>query len=384
MDPKGSHKSALGSRVRSEYATGAVLLMLFLAIGLAVPAYGATSYDCPLIARANRLVGGTGPALSSLRAASAHGNRTAQVLVSLYYGYRYQNLGRMIPQSKVQEILHWIHTAARGGNPLSVYVYGAELISIGKARANPALIRHGKHLIRVSIPRLIKGTHAPCAALYQFALATAYNQGVVAPKNLRQSFLWARRSAHRGSSMGAALLGQYYIFWQQWIYRYNQTWNTPFSCEKGMRWLRTSLGEGNPSAGVTLGKLYMAHGCGAHSPRKGVALFRMAAEHHVPVAYYYLGLCYDSGIGVQRNPLKGFLRLVRAALDGVKGAASSTATFTVFVPFVIESAYRTGHGLGAARQDMRALKTAAREGFKPAEQALKRLRSCARRSNEPV
>ena len=362
MDDTESHKSALGSQAGSGYAAGAVLL-ISLVMGLAFPAYGAVSHDCRLVAQANHLVGGKAPPMSSLRVASAHGHRTAQVLGSLYYGYRYQNLGQIIPQSKAREILRRIRTAARGGNPLSVYVYGGELISMGKAHADPALVRHGEHLIRIAFPRLVKRAHAPCAALYQFALAGAYTEGVAVPRNLRQSFLWARRSARGGSSMGQALVGGYYVYEQKGD---RQQWKPPINCAKGLKWLRRSAASGNPKAKAGLGVLYSQGMCVRKAPRKAVLLFQSAARRGFAQGYVGLGYCYLHGLGVRRSSRRALNSFVHAIREGDTAAIGTAWKISGSFFLRASTYYDTGTNIVGIRKDILALHDAAREGFESA------------------
>jgi len=377
--------------IRPIWASGLWILCRSWAIpllmGLALPAHGTTRRSCHMVTEANKVIAGRGLSLPSLRQASAAGHHTAQILVSLYYTYRYPDLGLVHPRAKRQAILGWMQIAARGGNVLSTYLYDEEQIGIGQARHNLRLISHGERVISRAFGWLLKRAHQPCGALYEFAASSAYARGVGVSRNFRKSFLWARRSARHGSSLGAAAVGGYDL----WGYN---TQGYRLSCPKTMKWLRISMHEGNPVASVVLGRLYMTGGCQSllqlkraalfRSQQKGVVLFRVAAKRGVPWAYFHLGLCYIGGAGVRPNFAKGYLLLVRASRDGVKSAVLPARLFTLGGQMLIEQAYRDGHGLGAARQDMRALKTAALEGFKPAEQALKRLRLRARRSNEPA
>lgn len=348
------------------------LMVALLMMGIGTRAYGHTTQVCPLTTQANDIVAGTGPGLSALRAASARGHRNAQILVSIYYSYRYGDLGQLPSKKRARKILWWLHIAARGSEPISAYLYGAQLWNMGNARKNYALIVQGEHLMHAALRRLKTAAHTHCGALDAFVLATAYARGYArgagVKKDVRKVFLWGRRAAHGGSSLGQAMTGAYYAAGPLWL-THERT--EPASCAKGLKWLQESVASGNPKGEAALGALYDQGLCVGRSPQKAIALFRSAAKKGFGEGYYGLGHSYIRGVGVKRDVRTALHDYVRALRYGtVKNAPAMAARVAGLLYMEIPFCYYTDTHLTTARKDIVALNEASHEGFKGGRQLL--------------
>lgn len=130
---------------------------------------------------------------------------------------------------------------------------------------------------------------------------------------------------------------------------------------EGLRWLQAAATQGDASAQVTLGKIYL-RGAPALPRDYAQALhwFRLAGQQHNTVAAYYLGVQYANGYGVPANPATAFGWFRIAAQDHQPAAQ-----------FMLANAYRYGDGVQAdAATAVAYLQLAAEQEYPQAIQTL--------------
>lgn len=117
---------------------------------------------------------------------------------------------------------------------------------------------------------------------------------------------------------------------------------------------QTNINEAVKSLGITLGHIEFQLGLKnlkANRPKAAVDNFKTASTHHHPEATFNLGICYEKGMGIEKN-LKSAMQCYRAAAN--LGHKKSMYNLGVFY----------AQGLGGLKKN----RVAARECFKTASQ----------------
>lgn len=313
----------------------------------------------------NHIMTGSHHAVSYLERQGAQGAMWAKTLVALRYWlwYGHVSLDNPVLAAKV---LAAARMAAKSGDPIGDFVYGQELLSMGRGRHETALIDKGVRFTKRAIPLLREKAQLRCAATYQFLLANAYYYGAGVQMSRHTAFLWALRSAHNGSSLGQGLVGFYYTL----------GYGTKRNCALGLKWFRASAANGYPESRVFLGDMYRNGICVKRSPARAISLFRAAARSRLPSAYYSLGLAYARGVGVKKKYTRAFVLFQRATSQGSIQAVGWAA---IMGEYLTAEALMAGKpvpippGFTRKTWTVRLLKSAADMGFRPAKTALAEL-----------
>jgi TPR repeat protein len=138
----------------------------------------------------------------------------------------------------------------------------------------------------------------------QFELGRAYFYGQGVAKDTNVAFRLFTTAANHGSLPAQTALAVMYL---------EGIGDVPRDLVAGTSWMRRAAGEGYPSAIARLGSMYMS-GIGMKQDfAEGIKLLQDAAARDDAYAQAELGLAYLNGTGVVRNPKLGVSWLRRAA-----------------------------------------------------------------------
>ena len=116
------------------------------------------------------------------------------------------------------------------------------------------------------------------------------------------------------------------------------------SKEMARLWFEKGAEQGDPDAQYNLGLLYQAGGAVDKDPREAAALFQLAVEQGHVRAHLSLGACYLDGVGVERD-LPRALQLF--AVPAARGEAEAQYNLAVL--------YHRGHGTARDAAQVRAI-----------------------------
>jgi TPR repeat protein len=162
----------------------------------------------------------------------------------------------------------------------------------------------------------------------QFQLAVAYEDGLVVPRDMRESVRWYRAAAESGNVDAQASLGALYALDLDALpvdYAESLAWSRRAAAQGSVQaqynlgvmyrdglgvlpdagealiWFRRAAEQGDRMARYNLGALYGDADSGLQGVDQAVHWYRLAALQGYPGAYYNLGVMYFNGAGVKQD-----------------------------------------------------------------------------------
>ena len=135
-----------------------------------------------------------------------------------------------------------------------------------------------------------------------FLIGRCYENGDGVGKDKAEAVKWYRTAARCGSSDAMFELSKCYTFGIG--VRRNRT--------TASKWLRNAAESGHVKAMCQLGNNCLFEYGNEYNPRKAVRLFQKAAEKGDSWGMFYLGECYEDGIGIKKDFDAAFLWFCRA------------------------------------------------------------------------
>lgn len=136
-------------------------------------------------------------------------------------------------------------------------------------------------------------------AIAQFNLGSCYKKGEGTEKDDVEAFIWCKKSAEQGYSIAQNILGSCYYHGMGCDQNYNKAfyWFNK-ACED-------ELNIDNYCRSINMiGVMYLNGQIGFGSAFVAVDYFKIAAQHGFAPTQYNLGVCYEHGIGVEKEDLE--------------------------------------------------------------------------------